>query len=178
MILAAVLSVWIQKANKNNIKTASITSLKNVKGAALALIPTLALVQIFSNSGLNAGDLDSMPIYLATFLGERLNGIWIILAPFVGELGSFITGSATVSTLTFSPVQYQIAMQYGLNTELILSLQLMGGAVGNMICVHNVVSVSTVVKTEGQEGFIIKKTILPALGYGLLVGLSALILLS
>lgn len=176
LIFAAVISVFVQKADRKNIKDASIKSLNNVKGAAFALIPTLAMVQIFSNSGMNVGDLVSMPVYLASFLGEHLNGVWILLAPFVGELGSFITGSATVSALTFSPVQYQIALEYGLNTDLILSLGLMGGAAGNMICVHNVVSVSTVVGTEGQEGFIIKKTILPALLYALLAGLSALLL--
>jgi lactate permease len=176
LILVAILSVFIQSANKNNIKDASKKSLSNVKGAALALIPTLAMVQIFSNSGLNVNDFVSMPIYLATFLGERLNGIWIFLAPFIGELGSFVTGSATVSALTFSPVQYQIAETYGLNTDLILSLGLMGGAAGNMICVHNVVSVSTVVGTEGQEGTIIKKTIIPALLYAFLAGLSAYML--
>ena len=176
LIVSAILAVFIQKASTKNITQATKTSFNTVKGAALALIPTLALVQIFSNSGLNLSDLDSMPIYLATFLGERLNGIWVLLAPFVGELGSFITGSATVSTLTFSPVQYQIAQQYGLNPELILGLQVLGGAAGNMICVHNVVSVSTVVKTEGQEGLIIKKTIFPAILYGLLAGIAALIL--
>lgn len=176
LIFAAILAVFIQQSKPSNIRKASIQSLKSVKGAALALIPTLALVQIFSNSGINLSNLDSMPIYLATFLGEHLNGIWVLLAPFVGELGSFITGSATVSTLTFSPVQYQIAAQYGLNIQLFLGLQIIGGAAGNMICVHNVVAVSTVVKTEGQEGLIIKKTIFPAILYGLLAGISALLL--
>lgn len=176
LILSATIGVIIQKASTNNLKKASIISFNTVKGAALALIPTLAMVQIFSNSGLNASDFVSMPVYLASFLGEHLNGIWVLLASYVGELGSFVTGSATVSALTFSPVQYQIALQYGLNTDLILSLGLLGGAAGNMICVHNVVSVSTVVNTEGQEGAIIKKTLIPALLYALLVGLSAIIL--
>lgn len=175
LIFVAALSVFIQKSKVGNIKTAGFKSLNSVKGAAFALIPTLALVQIFSNSGINLSSLDSMPIYLATFLGEYLNGVWIILAPYIGELGSFVTGSATVSALTFSPVQFQIALQYGLNSNLILSLGLMGGAAGNMICVHNVVSVATVVGIEGEEGSVIKKTILPALLYALLAGLSALI---
>lgn len=176
LILSAILAVFIQKANRRNILEASKVSINTVKGAALALIPTLAMVQIFSNSGLNTSSLDSMPIYLASYLGQYLNGIWYNLAPFIGELGSFITGSATVSALTFSPVQQSIALEYGLNSDLILSLGLMGGAAGNMICVHNVVSVSTVVNTEGQEGAIIKKTIIPAILYGLLIGFSALIL--
>lgn len=176
LIVVAISSVWIQQAKKENIKSASLQSLNNVKGAALALIPTLAMVQIFANSGLNVNDLDSMPIYLASFLGERLHTIWVFLAPFIGELGSFITGSATVSALTFSPVQFEIASNYQLNTDLILALGLMGGAAGNMICVHNVVSVATVVNVEGQEGNIIKKTVIPAIIYALLLGLSGTIL--
>ena len=176
LIIVAIASVFIQSASKKNIKDASVKSFSNVKGAALALIPTLAMVQLFSNSGINVNALVSLPIYLATFLGERLNGIWIFLAPFIGELGSFVTGSATVSALTFSPVQFQIAESYALNTNLILSLGLMGGAAGNMICVHNVVSVCTVVNIEGQEGTIIKKTIIPALLYALLAGIAAWIL--
>jgi lactate permease len=176
LVLSALLAVWIQKGSKENIIEASKTSINSLKGAALTLIPTLAMVQIFSNSGLNLSDLDSMPVYLASFLGEYLNGIWVFLAPFIGELGSFITGSATVSTLTFSPVQEQIALLYDMDVTLILSIGLMGGAAGNMICVHNVVSVSTVVNTEGQEGEIIKKTVIPAIIYGLLIGLSAFIL--
>ncbi|MCF7925220.1 MAG: L-lactate permease [Candidatus Izimaplasma sp.] len=176
LIIVAIFSVFIQKASTKNIKVASLLSLNTVKGAALALIPTLSMVQIFSNSGLNSSDLVSMPVYLATFLGDNFSGIWVFLASYIGELGSFITGSATVSTLTFSPIQYQIALDYGLNVIVILSLQLLGGAAGNMICVHNVVSVSTVVGIEGQEGNIIKKTLLPAILYGFLVGLSAFLL--
>ncbi len=176
LILSALIAVWIQKSKANTIWSSTKTSLNTVKGAALALLPTLALVQIFSNSGINTSNLVSMPVYLATFLGQHLNGIWIFLAPFVGELGSFITGSATVSSLTFSPIQYQIAQTYHFDPALILGLQVMGGAAGNMICVHNVVSVSTVVKLEGQEGLIIKKTVGPALLYGLLAGLAAIII--
>lgn len=175
LVVAALLGLLMQRASVRHVTSASLASLNTVKKAAFALVPTLALVQIFSNSGMNLSDLDSMPVHLATVLGERLHGVWYLLAPFVGELGSFVTGSATVSTLTFSPVQYQIANQYGLNSELVLALQLIGGAAGNMICVHNVVSVSAVVDTEGQEGRIIQKTVLPAILYGLLAGLAAML---
>ena len=175
LTFVAVISVFIQKANKKNIKTASIISLKTIKTAALTLLPTLAMVQIFTNSGINTEELVSMPVYLATNLGKQLNGVWLLLASYVGELGSFITGSATVSALTFSSVQQQIALEYALNKEVVLALGVMGGAAGNMICVHNVVSVSAVVGTENQEGLIIRKTVLPALLYALLVGISALI---
>lgn len=176
LIISALLAVLIQKQSTSNINQAAKISWNSIKSAGLVLIPTLSMVQIFSNSALNISEFDSMPVYLASFLGEYLNGVWYNLAPFIGELGSFITGSATVSALTFSPVQQQIALQYGLDVNLVLSIGLMGGAAGNMICVHNVVSVATVVGENGKEGQIIKKTIVPAVLYALLIGFAAIVL--
>ena len=55
--------------------------------------------------------------------------------------------------------------------------QVIGASVGNMICVHNVVAASSVVGLENQEGLIIKKTIIPALIYALLVAIISFIIL-
>ena len=46
----------------------------------------------------------------------------------------------------------------------------MGGAAGNMICVHNVVAASAVVGLLGKEGLVIRRTLLPFVYYALLVG--------
>jgi lactate permease len=136
------------------------------------------MVQVFSNSGLNANDLISMPQYIAQSFASTLGPIWIFVAPFLGELGAFITGSATVSTLTFSPIQYNVATQIGLDTNIVLAVQVVGGVAGNMICVHNVVAASAVVGLSGREGEIIRKTLIPAVVYGLLVGLAGFLLLN
>ena len=117
-----------------------------------------------------------MPKYIAQALAMSIGPAWLFAAPFLGELGAFITGSATVSTLTFSPVQYSIAEQTGLDTNIILALQVIGGAAGNMICVHNVVAASAVVGLSGKEGTIIRKTLIPALLYGILAGIGGFVL--
>ncbi len=176
LILAALIAIIIQRKSFKQFKDASIESLKQVEGAALALLPTLALVQIFSNSGMNTNDLVSMPTYIAHSLASTFGSMWLFIAPFLGELGAFIAGSATVSTLTFSPIQYEVAMQTGLNTNLVLAQQIIGGAAGNMICVHNVVAASAVVGLAGKEGDIIRKTLGPAIFYGLMVGLVGFIM--
>ncbi len=176
LVISALIALYIQKGNQNNLQNATKKSAKSVINAALALLPTLAMVQIFSNSGFNNLSLNSMPVYLAEFIGNYLNEFWLNVAPFIGELGSFITGSATVSTLTFSPIQNQIAIEYNYMPELVLALQLIGGAAGNMICVHNVVSVSSVVGTTKKEGLIIRKTVIPALLYAFFTGIIATIL--
>lgn len=171
LVLSAIIAVIIQRKSFSNFTKASKESLKSVQGAALALIPTLALVQVFTNSGINANDLVSMPQYVANSLADTFGPMWVFVAPFLGELGAFIAGSATVSTLTFSPIQYEVALQTGLNTNVVLAQQVIGGAAGNMICVHNVVAASTVVGLAGKEGDIIRKTLVPALYYGLMVGI-------
>ncbi|WP_347861953.1 L-lactate permease [Salimicrobium sp. PL1-032A] len=176
LILATVLSVFIQRKPLRHFLDASKESLISMKDAGLALLATLALVQVFANSGLNTADLISMPQYIATILSDNLGFMWLFVAPFLGEIGSFITGSATVSTLTFSPIQYNIAENTGLNTETVLALQMLGSSAGNMICVHNVVAAGTVVGLSGKEGDIIRKTVVPALWYGAAVGIIAMLL--
>ncbi|SIS39719.1 L-lactate permease [Salimicrobium flavidum] len=176
LVLATVVSVFLQRKPFRHFLDASRESLLSMKDAGLALLATLALVQVFSNSGMNAADLVSMPQYIAGILSENLGFMWLIVAPFLGEIGSFITGSGTVSTLTFSPVQYNIAEQAGLDLQTVLALQLLGSAAGNMICVHNVVAAGTVVGLSGKEGDIIRKTVAPAVVYGLMVGVVAFLL--
>lgn len=173
MILAALFASFYQSGSSQPLKDASVTSFKTMLQAALALVFTLSIVQIYSNSGIGM-DL-SMPRYLANYLAESVGSYWYLFAPFVGQLGAFITGSATVSTLTFSPIQYEVAMQTGLNTSIVLGEQMLGGASGNMICIHNIVAAATVVGLVGRESEILKKTIFPTLFYGLIVGLVAYI---
>lgn len=145
----------------------------SVQKTGLTLLVTLIMVQVFSNSGMNNGQLPSMPSYIANTLSENLSGVWVFIAPFIGELGSFITGSATVSNLTFASVQADIAQNAHLPKDVILSSQVMGAAAGNMICVFNIVAVSGVVGLFGKEGQILRKTIVPALIYGFLIALAA-----
>lgn len=178
LVLAAVLAVFFQRQPFSNFTKAAKESLFSIKNAGLALISTLALVQVFTNSSININDLVSMPNYIAQALAVAIGPAWLFAAPFLGELGAFITGSATVSTLTFSPIQYSIAEQTGLDTNIVLALQVIGGAAGNMICVHNVVAASAVVGLSGKEGTIIRKTLIPALLYGVLAGIGGFVLIS
>lgn len=52
----------------------------------------------------------------------------------------------------------------------IVALQAVGGAAGNMICVHNVVAASAVVGLLGREGDVIRMTLMPFTYYALLPG--------
>ncbi|WP_272914219.1 L-lactate permease [Bacillus dakarensis] len=177
LTVSAIFAFIIQRKSFNTFTKAAKESLGSMKTTTISLIATLAMVQVFSNSGLNASDLASMPQYIAESFASSLGSIWIFVAPFLGELGAFITGSATVSTLTFSPIQYNVASEIGLDQNIVLAAQIIGAAAGNMICIHNVVAASAVVGLEGKEGEIIRKTLIPAIIYGLLIGTAGFFIL-
>jgi lactate permease len=96
-----------------------------------------------------------------------------MFASFVGGLGSFITGSNTVSNLLFAEFQWGVAAQLDLSRQIIVTAQVVGGAMGNMVCIHNIVAVCAVVGLSGQEGPILRRAVWPFLLYGLVVGIVA-----
>jgi len=57
---------------------------------------------------------------------------------------------------------------------MIVSLQAVGAAAGNMIAIHNVVAASATVGLLGFEGTTLRKTIIPTIYYVLFVGLMGL----
>ena len=54
----------------------------------------------------------------------------------------------------------------GLERTTILALQSVGRAMGNMVAIHNIVAVCSVLGLGNQEGEILKRTVGPMLLYG------------
>ena len=143
--------------------------------AGFVLLFTVPMVRILINSGVNAGDLPSMPIAMASFAADSVGGVYPLVAPMIGALGAFLAGSNTVSNMMFSQFQFGVASNLGLSTALIVAAQAIGAAAGNMVAIHNVVAASATVGLLGREGATLRKTIWPTLYYVLMTGLIALI---
>ena len=122
------------------------------------------MVKVFINSGSQDG-IDKMPIILASGAAALAGKIWVANAAVIGALGAFIAGSNTFSNMMFSLFQFATALKTNAVPGVIVALQAVGGAAGNMICVHNVVAASAVVGLLGKEGLLIRKTIIPMLYY-------------
>jgi len=64
-----------------------------------------------------------------------------------------------------------VAEQIGGSQVLILSLQAIGAAAGNMICINNIVAVSATVRCFGADGKIIRINVIPAFLYYIVITL-------
>ena len=133
--------------------------------ASTALAFTVPMVQVFINSGGGGTGFESMPIVLADAVADLAGEAWPLFSTFIGGLGAFVAGSNTVSNMMFSSFQFGVGQRIGFDPTWIVALQAVGGAAGNMICVHNVVAASAVVGMLGREGVVIRRTFFPFLYY-------------
>lgn len=142
---------------------------KQLLTIAAALVSGIAMCQIMIGSGINHSGLEGMLSLISRSFVEGIGKYFPILSPFLGVFGAFVSGSCTVSGILFGPLQYQTAGLLGLGPASIIALQMAGGAIGNMVCIHNVVAVASTTNAFGHEGKIISRNILPCIVYVILV---------
>jgi lactate permease len=169
-LIAAFYTFFVHSMKLTSLQKAASKSVKTTLQASVALIFTVPMVQVFINSGGGSAGYERMPIALADGVAALTGGAWPLFAPFIGGLGAFVAGSNTVSNMMFSSFQFGMGERIGVDPSWIVALQAVGGAAGNMICVHNVVAASAVVGMLGKEGTIIRTTVFPFLYYALLAG--------
>ena len=170
LIIIALLSHLIFKMSRAQIKATWKNSIKSLAPAAIALWFAVALSQIMILSGNNPSQMNSMVSIIAN-AAAGAGQIYPVVSPFVGILGSYMAGSNTVSNIMMVGFQYEMAALLNIPRTIIVALQDIGGAVGNMISVHNVVAVCATVGIIGQEGSVIRRNLLPCLTYGLAAGI-------
>ena len=175
-ILTAFLCIPLFRMKRKEVGAAWMEAVHGIKNPLIALVFAVPMVSIMMQSGNNPEGIVGMPVAIATAATGIFKGAWPLVGSFVGALGSFMAGSNTVSNMLFSLLQYSIAEQLGFSTILIVSLQNIGGAMGNMICVHNVIAACATVGLVGAEGLLIRRNLVPMAIVGGIVGMVGLIL--
>ncbi|WP_438947101.1 L-lactate permease [Vibrio furnissii] len=174
LVFAALLAVLLQARSLKPMGQALGESTKTLIGAGFVLVFTIPMVRIFINSGVNMSDLASMPVTTANFAAGLVGDAFPVLSATVGALGAFIAGSNTISNMMFSQFQFEVAQTLGVSSVIVIALQAVGAAAGNMIAIHNVVAASATVGLLGREGATLRKTIIPTFYYLVVTGLIGL----
>jgi lactate permease len=87
-----------------------------------------------------------------------------LVAPFIGALGAFITGSNNNANVLFAVLQMKTAQLLGLSTTLILAAQTAGGSLGSIMAPAKVIVGCTTVGLTNKEGEVMRKIMV----YGLI----------
>ena len=171
LVMICLLTIVLHRMSFAGFTNAVRESSGTIIGAGFVLIFTVPMVRILINSGVNANDLQSMPVLVADWVSNQVGSVYPFFAPAVGALGAFLAGSNTVSNLMLSQFQFSVAGGLGISGALMVAGQSVGAAAGNMIAIHNVVAASATVGLLGREGATLRITILPTIYYLILAGL-------
>lgn len=137
-------------------------ALRRLASVALALLVMLALARLMVHGGL-----------IAQLAGAaaQVGALWPLLSPFVGVLGTFVSGSATASNVLFTDFQAATARALDLPVALMAAAQGVGAAIGNAIAPHNIIAGAATVGLSGRDGEVLARTLIPVLTYAASAGI-------
>lgn len=165
-ILVCIITFFMHKMPLASVKESVVNTVKQTKGAAIALFFGVSLVYIYRNTGMNAALTDKSMLYvMAEAIASASKSAYVVVSPLIGVLGVFMSGSNTVANIMFAGLQFQTAQLVGMSPVLIVALQNIGGACGSMICFASIVAVCATTGTNGNEGRIIRMNAIPCLIY-------------
>ena len=172
----AILTGLLHRMDTSEMGAAWRRSIAQVAPAALTLIIAVSMTQVMIQSQTNTADLLGMMEALSRALAMGAGGFLPMVSPWVGAIGSFMTGSNTSSNILFSVLQYDAAQTIGLSRTIVVSLQNVGGGLGNMVSVLNVAAICGVVGITGREGDLLRKAVVPMALFALFAGLFGMLL--
>jgi lactate permease len=175
LVVVVFMTIGLHRMKVQQVRAAFSEASGILLSAGFVLLFAVPMVRVYINSEFNNAGLSSMPTAMAEWAAVNVGAVWPLLAPTIGALGAFIAGSNTISNLMFSLFQFSIAEQLLISGTIVVALQAVGAAAGNMIAIHNIVAAAATVGLLGREGSLLRKTIIPTFYYVLLSGILGLI---
>jgi len=154
-IITSLITMIVYKKDMGDIKPTDVFGIviNRLVNPFIALLGALSLVQLLIKTQTEA------PAYiLGTILAAWFKQGFVVISPLLGALGSFFSGSTTVSNLTFGTIQVVAAESVGISKTTMLTLQIVGASAGNGICLNNIISACTITGLAVGEGEILAKT--------------------
>ena len=160
---AALLGGLIQKARLTQMGAVLKATVKKYWPTVLTICAVLATAKIMIYSGM-ISDIAQLAVVAA-------GPVYPFVAPFIGILGAFITGSGTSTCVLFGNLQLETALSLHLDPYWITAANVMGAGIGKMVCPQTIAIGAGAINASGSES-----TILSAVGkyfilYTLLAGL-------
>lgn len=122
---------------------------KRVMSSSVSIASMVAMAVIMQNSGMT----DTLARGLANSMGRA----YPIVAPWIGALGAFMTGSNTNSNVIFGALQLRTAQLLGYSAAIILGAQTAGAALASILAPTKIVVGASTAGMAGREGDVLRK---------------------
>ena len=122
---------------------------KRVMSSSVSIASMVAMAVIMQNSG--------MTDTLARGLADSMGWAYPLIAPWIGALGAFMTGSNTNSNVVFGALQLRTAQFLGYSAAIILGAQTAGAALASILAPTKIVVGASTAGMAGREGDVLRK---------------------
>ncbi|HEY5467067.1 MAG TPA: L-lactate permease [Clostridia bacterium] len=163
VFIAAIIGGLIQGATLRMLSKTFWKTILQVKKTLVTVIAIVALAKIMGYSGM----MDAIANTLASVSGR----FYPFIAPLLGAVGTFITGSDTSSNVLFGNLQQQSALKLGMNPEWLAAANASGATAGKMISPQSIAIAASATGQPDSEGKMLGKTILYCIVYVVLLGI-------
>ena len=165
IFLSAILGGLIQKATFRDFKVVFVATLKQMSQTIITMLCVLGCAKIMGYAGMIAS--------IASFAIAITGSFYPFFAPWIGCLGTFVTGSGTSSGVLFGAVQESAAQSLHTNPYWIVALNSLGVAAGKMLSPQSIAIALSSVDGQGQDSKLLSMILPYGVGFIILMSFVA-----
>lgn len=163
IIIAAFIGGLIQGAKFGEITSVLLKTIKQMSKSAITILAIVALAKVMGYSGM----IKSIAVVLVAVTGS----FYPLIAPIIGALGTFVTGSDTSANVLFGGLQVEVAKSLHMSPYWLAAANTGGATAGKMISPQSIAVAAAATGLSGSEGKILNATLKFCLVYVIVLGL-------
>ena len=153
LLYASILAYLIYRI-AGRYKTGAVRSIlagtvKRVRAPSISITLMVCMAVVMEISGMTEA--------LAQGLAQVAGSFYPLIAPWIGALGAFMTGSNTNSNVVFALLQVRTAQLLGYTVAVILAGQTAGAALASVVAPAKIVVGTSTADLAGREGEVMRK---------------------
>lgn len=157
ILISGIIGGLIQGCHMKDFITVMKATIIQMSKTICTMLGVLACAKIMGYSGMISD--------IATFCVTALGVFYPLVAPVIGCLGTFVTGSGTSSSVLFGNVQLEAAQAIGADPYWLVAANSLGVAAGKMISPQSIAIGCAACALSGKDGEILGKIAKYAFGF-------------
>ena len=163
ILIATFIAGLIQKLKFTYMLDVLKRTVIQLKTSFITIMSIVAISKIMSHSGMTS----SISFGLCAITGS----FYPLIAPLLGAIGTFVTGSDTSANILFGALQTEAAKARSIDPYWIAAANTAGATAGKMISPQSIAIATSATGLIGSEGKILSTTVKYCLGYVIILGL-------
>ena len=163
ILIATFIAGLIQKLKFTYMLDVLKRTIIQLKTSFITIMSIVAISKIMSHSGMTS----SISFGLCAITGS----FYPLIAPLLGAIGTFVTGSDTSANILFGALQTEAAKSLSIDPYWIAAANTAGATAGKMISPQSIAIATSATGLIGSEGKILSTTVKYCLGYVIILGL-------